>query len=47
MVVFHRALVAGRPQAEALGAAFRELLADPRYRHPFYGAAFSLMGAGD
>jgi len=35
------------PPEEALAAAQREMLADPRYRAPYYWAAYSLSGAGD
>ena len=35
------------PPAEALAAAQREMLADPRYRAPYYWAAYSLSGVGD
>jgi CHAT domain-containing protein len=48
MIAFHRALRAGRNpsmlKAEALRAAQLEMLADERYRHPYYWAAFVLLG---
>ena len=46
MVAFHRALLAGATASEALRAAARTLLADPLYAHPFYWAAFELIGDG-
>ena len=36
-----------RPPVDALAAAQREMLADPRYRAPYYWAAYSLSGVGD
>jgi CHAT domain-containing protein len=50
MVAFHRALAssaAGRvSKAEALRRAQLQLLRDPAYAHPFYWAAFGVIGAG-
>ena len=47
MVAFHRELKQGRPTAEALRAAERRLLRDPAWRHPFFWAAFVVIGAAD
>lgn len=50
MVAFHRALRApttqagGLAKAMALQRASREVLADARYRHPFYWAGFVVIG---
>lgn len=50
MVAFHRSLRAsttragGFAKAEALQRASREVLADARYRHPFYWAGFVVVG---
>lgn len=46
MLAFHRARLRGPPAgvAEALRAAALALRRDPRYRHPFYWAAFSVVG---
>jgi CHAT domain-containing protein len=49
MVAFHRAMrpTTGRvSKAEALRRAQLQLLHDPAYAHPFYWAAFGVMGAG-
>ncbi len=50
MLAFHRARLrsATGPAgvAEALRAAALALRRDPRYRHPFYWAAFSVVGDG-
>ena len=51
MLEFHRRLrpVDGQPlgaRAAALRQASLRLLADPAYRHPYYWAAFSLIGDG-
>lgn len=48
MIAFHRALRAGRNpsmlKAQALRAAQLEMLRHERYRHPYYWAAFVLLG---
>ena len=48
MIAFHRRLSRGArtpfAKAEALRAAQREMLRDPARRHPFYWAAFVLLG---
>src|SRR5581483_3525062 len=56
MIAFHRALVhqalvhrrAATPPdvGQALQVAAREIMRDPRYRHPFYWAAFRTVGLG-
>jgi len=51
MIAFHRALVrqraAGAPDVgAALQHAARQVMQDPRYRHPFYWAAFRTVGVG-
>jgi CHAT domain-containing protein/Tfp pilus assembly protein PilF len=50
MLAFHRLArpaASGRPRvAEALRAAALTLLRDPRYSHPFYWAAFGVIGDG-
>jgi CHAT domain-containing protein len=49
MVAFHRALVQQRASADigaALQRAARQVMQDPRYRHPFYWAAFRTVGVG-
>ncbi len=46
MLELHRGLQRRESKAEALRAAALALRADPRYRHPFYWAAFSLSGSG-
>jgi CHAT domain-containing protein/tetratricopeptide (TPR) repeat protein len=46
MVAFHRALLGGAKASEALRTAARTLLAEPLYAHPFYWAAFELIGDG-
>jgi len=49
MLAFHRSLLApggrGASPADAMRAAARELIASSRYRHPFYWAAFVVVGA--
>ena len=45
MVAFHRGLAAGRSKADALRDAALALKRDPRFRHPFYWAAFIVVGA--
>jgi CHAT domain-containing protein/tetratricopeptide (TPR) repeat protein len=47
MIAFHRELRKGAAKAEALRRASRQLLADERYRHPFYWAGFMLIGLPD
>jgi CHAT domain-containing protein/Tfp pilus assembly protein PilF len=52
MIAFHRALVRNRKRnrsatpdvGAALQAATRQVRGDPRYRHPFYWAAFRTVG---
>jgi CHAT domain-containing protein len=52
MIAFHRGLVhqGAAGQANDIGAALqraaREVMRDPRYRHPFYWAAFRTVGLG-
>lgn len=51
MVDFHRSLQktdsgAGVSKAEALRQAARKLMADPKYRHPFYWSGFMVVGNG-
>ena len=46
LVELHRRLAATPDVAEALRQASRAVRADPRYRHPFYWAGFSLLGSG-
>jgi CHAT domain-containing protein len=53
MIALHRALVAQRASSDrrpdvgsALRSAAREVMRDPRYRHPFYWAAFRTVGLG-
>jgi CHAT domain-containing protein/Tfp pilus assembly protein PilF len=46
MVAFHRELRAGRPRAEALARAMRSQMRRPQWRHPFYWAAFAVIGDG-
>jgi pentatricopeptide repeat protein len=45
MIDFHRHLVRGSDPAESLRQAELALARDPRYRHPYYWAAFVVMGA--
>jgi CHAT domain-containing protein len=45
MIDFHRGLAAGRPKADALRDAALRLKRDPAFRHPFYWAAFIIVGA--
>ena len=44
MIEFHRGLRAGLGKAEALRRAELKLSRIPRYRHPFYWAAFVMIG---
>ncbi len=44
VAAFYRGLHDGTPKAEALRAAQRGLLDDPRYRHPGYWSPFILIG---
>jgi CHAT domain-containing protein len=46
MVAFHRELRAGRGRAEALRRAMRAQMRQPQWRHPFYWAAFTVIGDG-
>jgi CHAT domain-containing protein len=51
MIAFHRALVHRRAATppdvgHALQLAAREIMRTPRYRHPFYWAAFRTVGLG-
>jgi CHAT domain-containing protein len=46
MLDFHRHLVRGHPPAEALRAAQLAMRRDPAHRHPFYWAAFVVVGRG-
>ena len=46
MVDFHRGLLDGTPAAESLRRAQLKLTRDANYRHPFYWAAFSVVGSG-
>jgi CHAT domain-containing protein len=46
MVAFHKRLLAGDPPAAALQKAALQLRSNPDYAHPFYWAAFRLIGAG-
>ena len=39
--------LASMPPAEALAAAQRDLMHDPRWSHPYYWAGYSLSGDGD
>ena len=42
----HKAVRAGRPKAAALRKAALIVRSNPRFRHPFYWAAFTLSGDG-
>lgn len=44
MVEFHRNLLAGKSKAESLREAQLELMKDTKYRHPFFWAAFIVIG---
>ena len=49
MIAFHRALVRQHAHADvgvALQRAARQVMLNPRYRHPFYWAAFRTVGLG-
>jgi CHAT domain-containing protein len=46
MLAFHRGLKSGAPKAEALRNAALEVRRTVEYRHPFYWAAFELVGNG-
>jgi CHAT domain-containing protein/Tfp pilus assembly protein PilF len=46
MVAFHKELRAGRPRADALARAMRSQMRRPQWRHPFYWAAFAVIGDG-
>lgn len=45
MIAFHRHLLAGETAAQALRHAGLELMENPLYQHPFYWAAFVMIGA--
>jgi CHAT domain-containing protein len=47
MLEFHRRLRSGGRKDEALRRAALKVLADRRYRHPFYWAGFIVVGDGD
>jgi len=44
MIDFHRRLIAGDSKPEALRKAALALRKNPAYSHPFYWAAFVLVG---
>jgi CHAT domain-containing protein len=44
MVAFYGHLLAGNSKAEALRQAQRDIMKQPRWRHPFFWAAFELIG---
>ena len=44
---FYEGLKNGLPKAEALRQAQLSLLSSPKYSHPYYWAAFVLVGAWD
>jgi CHAT domain-containing protein len=44
MLRFHRNLMKGESKARALQSAALKMLGDSRYRHPFYGAGFVVIG---
>jgi CHAT domain-containing protein len=44
MTRFYTALVAGRPEAEALAEAQRAMLSNTATAHPFYWAGFTMSG---
>jgi CHAT domain-containing protein len=46
MVAFHESWQKGASKAEALRLAALKVLAIERFHHPFYWAAFVLLGAG-
>ena len=46
MVAFHKELRAGRARADALARAMRSQMRQPQWRHPFYWAAFAVIGDG-
>jgi CHAT domain-containing protein len=46
MVELHRRLLAGEGPARALQQAQQALLRDPRFSHPYYWAAFGVLGIG-
>jgi CHAT domain-containing protein/Tfp pilus assembly protein PilF len=46
MVAFHKELRAGRTRADALARAMRSQMRRPQWRHPFYWAAFAVIGDG-
>ncbi len=46
MVDLHRRLLSGDGKAQALRQAQLDLRRDPRYAHPYYWAAFEVVGDG-
>lgn len=44
MIEFHRRLLRGAAVPEALRQAQLSVMRDNRYRHPFYRAAFVVIG---
>jgi CHAT domain-containing protein len=46
MVALHKELRAGRARADALARAMRSQMRRPQWRHPFYWAAFAVIGDG-
>jgi CHAT domain-containing protein len=47
MLEFHRNLKAGASKSEAMRRAALKLMADNKYSHPFYWAAFIVVGDGN
>jgi CHAT domain-containing protein len=47
MDAFYGGLAKGLGVPQALTAARQELVRDPRYRHPYYWAAYYASGFGD
>jgi CHAT domain-containing protein len=46
MLAFHRGIKGGAAKADALRNASLAVMSNPVYHHPFYWAAFDLVGAG-
>jgi hypothetical protein len=46
MASFYRYLGRGESKAESLRLARQELSSNPKYRHPYYWAAYILIGEG-
>jgi CHAT domain-containing protein len=44
MVAFYKAIQEGKNMAEAMQAAATSLIASPETAHPFYWAAFTVIG---